>query len=449
MSSQVDVVVVGAGFAGLATANRLLDSGVDVIVVEAADRVGGRTDTVWHGDRWLELGGHWAGPGQTELLSLADSLGIATFGTPTIGRDLVLSDGAPTNAEEDLVREGMWEVIERIDVLTTSISHDEPWTDENAAALDRTPLSEWLASEVDDEQVRHGVGRLLSELACVATSEQSMLTVLHMAATSGSLSAALGIEGGAQETRFVGGMHSVARALADRLGDRLHLSTPVDSIEWSDQCGRVRTKTGSFDGDRVVVAMAPSTAGSIRLDPHTALRDGLAEAMPLGAVIKVQLVFAEPFWRDLDYSGLVLDNRGPFAFTADNSPPTDDVGCLVSFISAERVATWGDRALGATAPGQRQAAFLDHVRAAFGSTIPTPIDYVDRDWTTVPWVRGGYSGVMRPGHWLDAGPRVGLPVGAIHWACAELGHEWNGYVEGAIRSGYATAEEVLKTLGEM
>lgn len=441
------MIVVGAGFAGLAAANRLLDSGVDVLVVEAADRVGGRTDTVWRGDHWFELGGQWAGPGQTELLALADSLGIATFDTPTVGRDLALSDGVPANAEEDLVRAGMWEVIERIDELTTSISHDQPWTNENAKLLDSTALSDWLTSEVDDEEVRDGVGRLLSELACVATSEQSMLTVLHMAASSGSLSAALGIEGGAQETRFLGGLHAVARALAERLGARLHLSTPVESIEWSEQRARVRTNAGSFDGDRVVVAMAPSTAASVRLDPYSPLRDGLAEAIPLGAVIKVQLVFDEPFWRDLDYSGLILDSRGPFAFTADNSPPTDDIGCLVSFISAERVATWGDRALGAMATEQRQAAFFDHVRAAFGSSIPTPIDYVDRDWTTAPWVGGGYSGVMRPGYWLEAGPRMGAPVGVIHWACAELGHEWNGYVEGAVRSGYATAEEVLRAIG--
>jgi monoamine oxidase len=163
----------------------------------------------------------------------------------------------------------------------------------------------------------------------------------------------------------------------------------------------------------------------------------------MGSVIKVQAVFETPFWRDAGWSGLVLDDTGPFAFMIDNTAPESDEGVLVAFLSAGQATEWGDERLGPTAPAQRRQRFLEHVRLAFGADGPEPVAYVDRDWVSQPWVGGGYSGVMRPGGWLRGGSAIRKPVGVVHWASTERARMWTGYIDGALESGERAASEVL------
>ena len=118
----------------------------------------------------------------------------------------------------------------------------------------------------------------------------------------------------------------------------------------------------------------------------------------------------------------------------------------MTFLSAEAADRWGDRALGAEAQSLRRKALAEHVCAAFGPSGSAVIGYVDRDWRAVPWVGGGYSGVMRPGGWGRTGAALRAPVGRIHWASSESAHEWNGYVEGALDAGDRAAAEVLAAL---
>jgi monoamine oxidase len=164
----------------------------------------------------------------------------------------------------------------------------------------------------------------------------------------------------------------------------------------------------------------------------------------MGSVIKLQLLFDRPFWRSQGWSGLVLDDTGPFGFTADNGSPGDDTGVLVTFLSAEAARVWGDARLGPDAPAARRRLFLEHVTSVFGDDIPEPVGYVDRDWTADPWIGGGYSGVMRPGGWSRCGSALREPVGRVHWASAESATMWTGYVDGAIQSGLRAASEVLE-----
>ena len=168
--------------------------------------------------------------------------------------------------------------------------------------------------------------------------------------------------------------------------------------------------------------------------------------MPLGSVIKVQLVYPRPFWRDAGLSGLVIDDTGPFAFMVDNSPPDRPEGVLVTFLSAGEARRNSDRKLGSDAADIRRRMFTEHVQNVFGPTSPEPIDYHDRDWASVPWIGGGYSGVMTPGGWLTSGPALRQPVGRLHWASSESARVWNGYVEGAIEAGERAARDVIEQL---
>jgi monoamine oxidase len=444
VSWDADVAVVGAGFAGLAAASQIKAAGSSVAVLEASGRVGGRTDTVSRGHLWLEAGGQWTGPGQKRVRELAERFGVEMFETPTEGVDLQMVDGSPTTLQNDAPYAP---VVQQLDRLAAAIPTHAPWLAADADALDQMTIAEWLDRNIDDPTTRRSGRQVLEGLMTTPATQMSVLTVLHAACTSGTLAAALGIDGGAQEQRLLGGLHRLAALMAADLGPAVRLSAPVNGVRDSGEGVVVSYEGGEVRSARCVVAVPPSGWRHIIFDPGLpTANEALASSMPLGSVIKLQLVYERPFWRDAGFSGLVIDPSGLFTFMADNSSPDRHEGVLVTFLSAESADRWGDRALGPDASGLRRTALVEHVTAALGRGGPDVIDYIDRDWRAVRWVGGGYSGVMRPGGWGRVGAALRDPVGRIHWASAESAHEWNGYVEGALDAGSRAANEVLAQL---
>ena len=82
----------------------------------------------------------------------------------------------------------------------------------------------------------------------------------------------------------------------------------------------------------------------------------------------------------------------------------------------------------------------------FGAQAANPLDYVEMNWSAEQWTRGCYGGFAPPGVWSDFGPALKAPVGRIHWAGAETSDYWNGYMDGAVRSGERAAAEAIGDL---
>jgi monoamine oxidase len=272
--------------------------------------------------------------------------------------------------------------------------------------------------------------------------EISLLHALFYLRSGGGVEKMIGTINSAQETRISLGAQHLSHGLADLLGDRVRLSSPVTRIDHSDGGVVVHHDGGTTTARRAIVAIPPVLAGRIRYSPPMpGVRDQLTQRSFMGSVLKVHVVYDRPFWRDAGLSGHVTADTGLVQITFDQSHPDRTEGVLVGFI---------DSHIGRTASQMsepdRKAAVIDDLVRIFGDQARTPISYYERSWIDEEYSRGCYVGMMTPGTWSTLGPFLREPVGPIHWAGTETAVIWNGYMDGAIRSGEDAATAVLAEL---
>ena len=443
-----DVVVVGAGLAGLTAARELTGAGLDVRVLEARDRVGGRTlsqSVGEHPEDIVELGGQWVGPTQHEALSLARDFGIETYPTHANGKNL-FEDGRgklkrysgtiPMLAPHVMVDYGQADL--RLKRLIKTVDPESPWDGENAERLDEQSFASWLRRTAKTKTAREALTTAIRAVFSVEPADVSLLHVLFYAASAGGWDDLLDTEGGAQQDRLAGGTQQLSVRMAEELGDRVELSSPVRSIR-ADADGVV---VGEVRVRRVVVAIPPALAGRIEYDPPLpSMRDQLTQRMPMGTVIKCMAVYEEPFWRQDGLSGQAISLPGPAQVVFDNTPPNGSAG-LIAFLEGRDA-----RELAAVSEADRREAVLRGFQRLFGRRATHPVQYVEKDWSAEPYSRGCYAGVFGPGAWTGYGRLLREPIGRLHWAGTETATRWMGYMDGAIQSGKRAAAEVMRSEG--
>jgi monoamine oxidase len=257
--------------------------------------------------------------------------------------------------------------------------------------------------------------------------------------TPGTLERGLASKGGAQESRLVGGSQLISIKVADQLGRRVVLSSPVRRIEQRGGLATVVTDRRTFSARRVIVAIPPPMATGIRWDPVLpVMQDALRRRMALGTLGKVHAVYEEPFWRKDTGTWRAVKIGGAVREMFDNTPPSGKPGVLMGFMGGHAWREWMPRSL-----EERKAAVLADFAQAFGERALRPVDYFEQDWTQEPWIRGGPVSVLGPGTTTDFLPALMTPFGCVHWAGTETAPHWNGYMDGAVRSGERAALEVL------
>ncbi|CAN5761667.1 FAD-dependent oxidoreductase [soil metagenome] len=452
--SAPSVVVVGAGLAGLSAARRLTAAGIDVTVLEARDRVGGRTEGGTTADGTpVELGGQWVGPTQNRMYELIDELDLETFPTWNEGELLIQLGGRQSRMAahkgavpklNPFVLADLAQGMARFTRASSKVSLTEPWRTDGAHDLDGQTFETWIR-----RNLRTGTGRAYFRVACEAvfSAESSDLSALHALfyAHSGTdLETLLAVDRGAQQDRIVGGSVRISEVMAEALGDRVRLSSPVRRIDQDDHGVRVTTRSGEVvEGTHVIVTLPPTLAGRIEHGPALpSWRDQLTQRLPAGSVIKLHAVYPEPFWRGDGLNGQAASDEGPVKVTFDNTPPSGTPGILVGFMEAND----GRRFARCSLAERRQAAIDCFVRY-FGPRAAKPIEYLERDWMAEEFSRGCYGAHFTPGVWTAYGAALRTPVGRVHWAGAECSPVWNGYMEGAVRSGESAAEDVAALVG--
>ncbi len=304
--AEVDYCVVGAGFAGLTAALRLQRAGRSVALLEARDRVGGRTFTQTRPDgTWVDRGGAWIGPGQDRIYALMNEFGVPEYKQHNDGDAMMIVDGKKhryggtipwTMSPWAVTNLGL--VLYAIEKMCKSIPREAPWEAKQAEEWDRISLGEWIEKNTMSAQARQMLDMALAGPYTSAASETSLLWVLLQMASGGGPTFVISGKGGSQDARPVGGMGAIYRPMAAELGDAVHLSQPVRQIAQDADGVTVRAHDLTVRARRVVVAIPLAIATSIDYEPMLPVdRAFLHQRMPSGAVFKISVVYDEPFWR--------------------------------------------------------------------------------------------------------------------------------------------------------
>ena len=432
----------------LALARELQHAEVEVVVLEARGRVGGRVEGGEIEGHPIELGGTWIGEGHSRMYGLVDELGLETFRTWNdegktliqLGRRRALVDGTKGAIPRlnPVALADLAQGLARFGRLARDIDPARPWAHPKAHLLDSQTFETWVR-----RNLRTPSGRAYFRVAAEAVfsadaGDLSLLHALFYAVSNADLETLLAVDRGAQQDRVVGGSVLVARRLADGLDVRL--STPVVSVAHDGAGVTVTTRDGeAFAADSVVVAIPPTLAGRLRYDPVLpAWRDQLTQKLPAGTVAKTFAAYPAPFWREQGLNGQVACDVGPVKITFDVSPPDGGIGILLGFVEGGEARRWQR-----LPDAERRQTVIDSLVRHFGPQAAHPTAYVEKDWSAEEFTRGCYGAHFAPGVWTGYGDVLRPPVGVIHWAGAEYAVEWNGYMEGAVRSGRATAQEII------
>ncbi|HWU32209.1 MAG TPA: NAD(P)/FAD-dependent oxidoreductase [Marmoricola sp.] len=451
-----DVVVIGAGISGLMTARRLVEAGHSVAVLEARDRVGGRTWSETIDGSFFEIGGQWVSSDQDALKALLKELGKETFARYRDGSSVYIApDGSRREFRGDFpVSDSTLAEVDRLvmalDELAAQIDAAEPWAHPSAKELDRLQFDAWLASLTDDEEaariVEHYIAAgMLTKPAHAFSVLQAMLMV-----ASAEKFEHLIDEGILLDERVVGGMQSVSDQIALELGDAVHLSTPVRHLQWATNGDGVPgLVVATSDRVRVraqfaVLAVPPNLYARINYEPALPRIHQVAhQHQSMGLVIKAQAAYDRPFWREEGLSGTGFASHELVCEVYDNTSPHEERGTLVGFIVSDRAdETW------AMDEDARKQAVLDSFAAYFGDQAKEPVAFYLSDWGSEEWTRGAYASSYDLGGLSRWGSIQNDPVGPIFFASSDIQGAGYMHVDGGVRIGTETAARISASFNQ-
>ncbi|GAA1474002.1 NAD(P)/FAD-dependent oxidoreductase [Corynebacterium felinum] len=446
-----DVVIIGAGPAGLSAAHRLRQAGHDVTVVEARDRVGGRTRSDVMNGAWYEIGGQWVSPDQTELIALLEELDLETYQRYREGDSLYLGfDGEVRRYTGELfpccehTQQEMVRMIEHLDEIVAQMDPQAPWDHPRAHELDSISFKHWLETLSDDEEARHNIGLFIAGGMLTKPAHAfSALQALHMAASAGSFSNLVD-EDFILDARVIGGMQEVSVRLADRIGEEnIILNRPVRTINYTDEGVTVFADGGiEVRAKYAILAVPPTLYHRISYVPEMPrLQHVMHQHQSMGLVIKVHATYSTPFWRDKGLSGTCFSSQHLVQEIYDNTNYGDERGTLVGFVSDVNAD-----AMFQLDANERKKTILEAMAVFLGEEALTPESYYESDWGSEEWTRGAYAASYDLGG-LSRWGRYNLdPVGRIYFACSDIAGEGYQHVDGAVRMGHAVAATVNSLL---
>ncbi|MFF8726663.1 flavin monoamine oxidase family protein [Streptomyces sp. NPDC015171] len=443
--TAVDVVVVGAGFAGLSAAERLVSTGRSVLVLEGRDRVGGRSFSGEVAGVKVDLGATWVARRHTAIRDLASRVGCTTTDQFAQGRNVLWLAGRrrtysgtiPKVSPAALV--DMARMQSAVGKLVSTIDVNAAWESPEATRLDAISFGEWL----DRKNALPSTRALMTVVSKVqwgcTPGDVSLLHALRYIRSAGGLDHMLDVDGGQQQDRFVETTQEIARRVAERLGDRVRLETPVHRIAQDDDGVTVRTGSDEIHAQYAIVTASPAHRAAIEFAPALPERaEGLTRTWRMGSLSKAFVAYEEPFWRADGFSGEALTDTGTVFITFDVSPTPAGPGVLMAFCDP--------RVFDGFSPEERRDRVIRQLVDLYGPRARTPVDYLDHCWGAERFAPGGPNPAVAPYATVSYGKALTEPHGRVHWAGSETAGEWAGSMNGAVLTGQRTAERLVTLL---
>lgn len=449
LKPDYDVVVIGAGFAGLAATWQLRKAGKKVRLIEARDRVGGRVWTEHLSPQlYIDKGGQWMGANQDRLRAYAQNFGVETFKTHTTGANLLHIEGK-RKPYKGLIPSLSWPAllnldyaIKRLNRMARTVNLASPWLTPKAQEWDAVTLQHWLDKNLKFRAAHQLLTIGTEAIFAAHPSDISLLHALFYIKSGRDLQTLMNVENGAQEERFVGGAQSIAEKIAAECSTSLTLETAALAIKQHENVVVVSTPIEEISAQKAIIAIPPPLISKLffepTLPPH---QHQLFQRMFMGAVVKSYVLYERPFWRNEGLSGQAVTNDGPLQIWFDNSPSEGTVGVMTGFALARQAQDFMQKDI-----EERQAIATQTLVNLLGEKARNIDRYLDKSWHSEWWSGGCYAAIMPPGAWTGVGQYLRKPFVHIHWAGTETSDVWNGYIDGAIRSGERAAAEVLALL---
>ncbi|UVK40194.1 flavin monoamine oxidase family protein [Mesorhizobium sp. AR10] len=417
-----DVVIVGAGFTGLSAALELKKAGIDFLLLEARDRVGGRVESRHNrlGER-IDSGGQFLCEDMPELMALVHARGKTLVEAHIEGEFVAQPQMSGMQAERTYL--ASMAIRDRMNM----IAPDDP-------AIAGLTVAAWLDGQNDADEVKAVFRSMIEGLWCQALEK---MPLWHLIDNDRRITNEVSeLQYFVRET-----MHSLADDLARDLGDRVRLNVPVTAIEHGPGGVRVASVAGAIEAQTVLIAVPPMMASKLDFAPPLPmpLRSAL-DVWESGAVIKVLVRYGKAFWRARGLSGMVMWRDLPGLFACDVSKD-DDHAALVVFVGGPLALRWrdlGDAAL--------RAELTARLAEALGTEAAGILDLSYRDWTHDRWSGGAYSDLITDVTAVDAEPTILAGSPPMYFAASELSPSFPGYIEGAIVAGRFAARRIIAEL---
>ncbi|XP_028291982.1 amine oxidase [flavin-containing] [Gouania willdenowi] len=456
-SDTYDVIVVGGGLSGLSAAKLLKTSGLNPLVLEARDRVGGRTFTVRNKEtKWVDLGGAYIGPTQNRILRLAKEYGVKTY---------------KVNEEENLVHftngksypfkgsfPPMWNpfvimdfnnLFRTLDEMGREIPREAPWRAPHAKEWDEMSMQMLFDKIIWTSAVRIFAKLFVNVNVTSEPHEVSALWFLWYIKQCGGTMRIFSTTNGGQERKFAGGSSQISECMAKELDERVKLESPVCRIDQSGDMVVVDTvDKHTYMARYVIVATPPALNLKMHFTPELPpLRNQLISRVPMGSVIKCMVYYKENFWRKKGFCGtMVIEEEGaPIGLTLDDTKPDGSVPAIMGFILARKC-----RELCTLTKEERLRRICDIYSRVLGTEEALhPVHYEEKNWCEEEYSGGCYTAYFPPGILTQFGRVLREPVGRLYFAGTETATEWSGYMEGAVQAGERAAREVMSALGKI
>ncbi|KAI3390292.1 hypothetical protein diail_10493, partial [Diaporthe ilicicola] len=438
-----DVLIIGAGLAGLSAAHEVLRAGLSCVILEARDRVGGKlwSQPLSDDGGIAELGAAWINDvNQTSMIRLARQFGLELIEQNTTGNCVFQGfDGSvsqfpygelpkfDSKTKQDIarIRDLCEEDCQALDVFKPQ-----------DAALDAMTFGAYLRSRgASEASVATATVWTRAMLGLEPTDISALFFLNYCKSGGGLLQMRSDRKGGGQHLRIRKGTQSFAHALAAALpAGVLRLGTPVkDVTQTGSATVRIVDSNGAAYQARKAITTVPSPVlTTINFSPQLhPVKQAWSQSAGYGYYCKAIVVFKEPFWVEKGLCGLAQSFVGPASVVRDTSSPADNKHALTCFMTGRPGQEWSE-----LPEAERQESLLSQLGKLYSDEETIKHNFVEIitfDWAEDQWTGGGCPcASLTPGVLGTLGPAsLREPLGSLHFAGTETAGDWKGYMEGA------------------